>query len=86
MVVINLARAGRRNRPFWHVVVKNSDTARDGRYIEKIGHYDPLDTSHQSCTINLDRFDHWCNVGAKASPRVASLVKNLKRQHEQKAS
>ncbi len=88
MVVIHLARAGRKNRPFYHIVVQSNTAARDGRYIERLGHYNPLDDTHQSCTINLERYDYWCQVGARVSPRVASLAKNAKRKqnNEQKAS
>ena len=76
MVVIHLARAGRRNRPFWHIVVQNNTSPRDGGYIEKLGHYDPLDPKNESCKMDLDRYTYWVGVGAQASNRVKSLAKN----------
>lgn len=79
MVVIRLARGGRRNRPFHQIVVKNKKSSRDGRFIENIGQFDPLDQNKASCKIDLERYDYWIGTGAQASPTVAALAKNARK-------
>ena len=79
MVVIRLSRHGAKNRPFYHVVVADQRFPRDGRYIERLGYFNPLATTAETkLEINLERVDHWVAQGAQASDRVAALVKSLR--------
>ena len=73
-VSIRLRREGAKNRPYYKVVVADSRSPRDGKFIEIIGTYDPKKTDHNS-TIKLDRVEHWISKGARPSDTVRSLVK-----------
>jgi len=76
MVSIRLSRAGAKKRPFYHVVVTDSRNRRDGRYIERIGFFNPVGREHEeNLRIDLERADYWIGQGAKPSERVASLLK-----------
>ena len=76
MVKIRLARAGAKKRPFYHVVVTDSRNGRDGRFIERVGFYNPIATGGEvELQINKERVDHWLSEGAKASERVVHLLK-----------
>lgn len=76
MVKIRLARAGAKKRPFYHVVVADVRNSRDGRFIERVGYYDPIGTEgEEAWRIDLARVDHWLSTGAQTSERVASLIK-----------
>jgi small subunit ribosomal protein S16 len=76
MVVIRLARGGAKKRPFFNVVVADSRNRRDGRFIERVGFYNPIaGGSEESLRLSLDRIDHWTQKGAKLSDTVAGLVK-----------
>ncbi|MDI9335942.1 MAG: 30S ribosomal protein S16 [Gammaproteobacteria bacterium] len=77
MVVIRLARAGAKSRPFYHIVVADKRSPRDGRFIERLGYYNPLKESADSLSINLERLKHWQNTGAQASDTVVKLVKRI---------
>ena len=78
MVVIRLARGGAKKRPFYNVVVADSRTRRDGRFIERIGFYNPgAAASEESLRIAQDRLTYWKGVGAQVSPTVERLVKQL---------
>lgn len=76
MVSIRLARGGSKKRPFYHIVVTDSRNRRDGRYIERIGFFNPV-ASGQSETLRLDtaRAAHWVSKGAQPTERVAKLIK-----------
>jgi len=76
MVKIRLSRTGAKKRAFYHVVVADSRRSRDGRYIERIGFFNPRATGAE-VRLNLDtaRVDHWVGQGAQTSERVAKLVK-----------
>lgn len=77
MVTIRLARAGAKKRPFYHIVVADSRRARDGRYIERIGFFNPIAVGgEESLRIEKERVDHWVSKGAKPSDRVAKLLKD----------
>ncbi len=77
MVVIRLARGGAKKRPFYHVVVADSRRARDSRYIERLGFFNPVASgSAVKFEINAERYAEWVSKGAQPSDRVASLVKN----------
>ncbi len=78
MVVIRLARGGAKKRPFFNLVVADSRRARDGRFIERLGFYDPkAPAGHESLRISLDRVRHWQGQGARLSDTVARLVKQF---------
>lgn len=81
MVTIRLSRGGARGRPFYHVVVSDSRSARNGRYIERLGYFDPLAGDRgDKWRIDLARVDYWIGTGAQVSDRVASLVRDYRRQ------
>jgi len=78
-VSIRLRREGARNRPYYKVVVADSRSPRDGKFIEIIGTYDPKKPDHNS-TLKLDRIDHWISRGAQPSDTVRSLIKQNAKQ------
>lgn len=80
MVTIRLARGGAKKRPFYQVVVTDSRNARDGRFIERVGFYNPLATGNaEELRLDVDRVEHWVAQGATVSERVAGLVKSAKK-------
>jgi len=80
MVSIRLSRAGAKKRPFYHLVVTDSRNRRDGRYIERIGYFNPVGLDHEeNLRVDLERADYWIGQGAQPSDRVASLLKKLRK-------
>jgi len=78
MVVIRLARGGAKKRPFYNMVVADSRTRRDGRFIERIGFYNPIATDkEEGLRIASDRLAYWQQQGAQLSLTAARLVKQL---------
>ena len=78
MVVIRLSRGGASKRPFFNVVVADSRRSRDGKFIERIGFYDPMaPQGRESLRIQMDRINHWQGRGAKLSDTVVRLIKQL---------
>jgi small subunit ribosomal protein S16 len=78
MVVIRLARGGAKKRPFFTIVATESRSARDGRFVERVGFYNPKATETETkFRIAPDRLAHWRSVGAQVSPTVARLVKHF---------
>ncbi len=76
MVVIRLARGGAKKRPFYNLVVADSRTRRDGRFIERIGFYNPMAAANEEgLRVAADRLSYWQQQGAQLSPTVARLVK-----------
>lgn len=76
MVRIRLARGGAKKRPFYHVVVTDRRNRRDGRYIERIGFFNPVATGQeQEIRIDQERANYWVGKGAQVSDRVKSLLK-----------
>ena len=76
MVVIRLSRGGAKARPFYNIVVADKRARRDGRFIERIGFYNPLaKTGEEGLRIAQDRLTHWIGVGATPSDTVARLIK-----------
>lgn len=73
-VRIRLARRGRKKRPFYQIVVADSEAPRDGRFIERIGTYNPLPETAEF-HLNAERFKYWTDNGAKPSDTVRSLMK-----------
>lgn len=79
MVVIRLARGGAKKRPFFNIVVADKRERRDGRFIERVGYYNPSAAeSEQGLVINDERLNHWVQNGAQASDTVARLLKQAK--------
>lgn len=78
MVTIRLARGGTNKRPFYHIVVTNSRSPRDGRYIERLGYYNPV-AAGKSVPLEIasDRIEYWVSKGAQTSDRVAKLLKDF---------
>ena len=80
MVVIRLARGGAKKRPFYQIVVTDSRNARDGRFIERIGFFNPTAQGQaEKLRLDADRFAHWVSQGAQPSERVASLAAQAKK-------
>jgi small subunit ribosomal protein S16 len=80
MVTIRLSRGGAKARPFYNIVVTDSRNKRDGRFIERLGFFNPIAVkAEEPFRIDLDRYHHWLGVGAQASDRVADLVKQAAR-------
>ncbi len=76
MVTIRLARGGAKKRPFYHVVVTDSRNARDGRYIERLGFFNPVaDGKQEALRLDRERVDYWIGQGAQPSERVKALMK-----------
>ncbi len=76
MVVIRLARGGAKNRPFHNIVVADHHNRRDGRFIERLGFYNPMvPEGPENLRLNLDRVNHWKSRGAKASDAVEKLIR-----------
>ena len=84
MVILRLTRGGANKRPFYHVVATNSRNRRDGRFIERVGFYNPVAAGgEEPLRIALDRVSYWQGVGAQLSPAVARLVKDFTKKHGQ---
>lgn len=89
---LRLARAGTKKRPFYHIVVADARSPRDGRFIEKLGTYDPVKADEtQRVVFNTERAQHWLSVGAQPTDRVlrfldtAGLLKRDARNNPNKA-
>ncbi len=81
MVTIRLARGGAKKRPFYHVVVTDSRSRRDGRYIERIGFFNPVARGGEvRLNMDLERVDYWQSHGAQPSERVAGLIKSYRKE------
>lgn len=76
MVTIRMSRGGAKKRPFYQIVVTDSRNRRDGRFIERLGFFNPVARGNEErLRIDRERVDHWLAQGAQASERVASLLK-----------
>jgi small subunit ribosomal protein S16 len=83
MVTIRLARRGAKKCPFYDVVVTDSRNARDGRFIEKVGFFNPVAQGEAiPLELNIERIEYWLSEGAQISDRVKSLVKKYKKSKE----
>lgn len=77
MVTIRLARGGAKKKPFYHITVADSRRARDGRFIERLGFFNPVARGQEErLRLDLDRIEYWKSQGAQISPRVSRLVKD----------
>ena len=75
MVVIRLSRGGSKKRPFYNIVVTDSRNRRDGRFIERVGFYNPVASGNaEGLRVSQDRVSYWVGVGAQLSPAVTRLV------------
>ena len=81
MVIIRLSRGGSKKRPFYHLTVADSKFSRNGRFIERVGFFNPVARGgDEAMRIDLERLDHWVRQGAQLSGRVKQLVKTYKKQ------
>jgi small subunit ribosomal protein S16 len=80
MVTIRLSRGGALKRPFYHIVVTDRRNRRDGRYIERLGFFNPIAAGDElAIKVDLDRVEYWMGQGAQPSDRVAYLVKQYRK-------
>ena len=80
MVTIRLSRGGSKNRPFYHLSVTDSRNSRDGRYIERVGFFNPQARGgEEALRVDQERVDYWLSKGAQLSERVAKLVSEAKK-------
>lgn len=81
MVTIRLSRGGSKKRPFYHITVTDSRNSRDGRFIERVGFFNPVARgAEERLRVESDRIAHWVSLGAQVSDRVASLLKQAETQ------
>jgi small subunit ribosomal protein S16 len=78
MVVIRLARGGAKKRPFYSLVVADSRRAAQGKFLERVGFYDPkAPAGREALRVDMERVTHWSGKGARLSPTVTRLVKQF---------
>lgn len=81
MVVVRLARGGAKKRPFFNVVATDKQNRRDGRFIERLGFYNPVAAeSEHAFSVSTDRVSYWQSKGAQISPTVQRLLKQHAKQ------
>lgn len=87
MVTIRLARGGSKKRPFYHLTVADSHRSRDGRYVERVGFFNPVARGNEErLRVDSQRVEYWVSQGAQLSERVGNLLKAHKQQQEQTAA
>lgn len=87
MVIIRLSRGGSKKRPFYHITVADSRVSRDGRFIERIGFFNPIARgAEENSRVDLERFDHWVKQGAQVSDRVNQIVKQYRKATTQEVA
>ena len=80
MVTIRLSRGGSKKRPFYHLTVTDSRNPRNGRFIERVGFFNPIARGQEErLRVDSERVDYWVSQGAQLSERVASLVKQARK-------
>ncbi len=80
MVTIRLARGGSKKRPFYHIHVADRRVSRDGRFIERLGFFNPIAKgAEEGVRIDLERLDYWVRQGAQVSDRVKKIVKDYRK-------
>jgi small subunit ribosomal protein S16 len=80
MVTIRLTRSGAKKRPFYGIVVTDSRSKRDGRYIERVGFFNPIARGQEEkLRLDLERVTHWISQGAQTTERVAQLIKDAQK-------
>ncbi len=81
MVKIRLTRGGAKKRPFYHIIVTDSRSSRDGRNIERLGYYNPIATGNEKrVELNVERTQHWIGHGAQMTDKVFDLYKQFAKQ------
>ena len=86
MLTIRLARSGAKKRPFFHITVADSRKPRDGRFVERVGFFNPIASGKEvRLNINHERLDYWVSKGAQLSGKVLFLIKEENENSEQKA-
>ncbi|HET8711120.1 MAG TPA: 30S ribosomal protein S16 [Spongiibacteraceae bacterium] len=76
MVTIRLARGGAKKRPFYHLTVTDSRSPRSGKYLERVGFFNPVARgAEERLRVDFERLNHWVGQGAQLSDRVAALIK-----------
>nr|BET44898.1 MAG: 30S ribosomal protein S16 [Candidatus Aschnera chinzeii] len=84
MITIRLSRGGVKKRPFYHIVVTDNRNARDGKFIERLGFFNPITSKNtETIRINLERIKYWKNVGATISIRVLTLIKQYNKRNSE---
>ncbi len=82
MVTIRLARHGAKKSPFYHITVADRSASRDGRFVERVGFFNPVAKGQaEVLRLDLERVDYWMGVGAQPSERVAKLIKRARKDH-----
>lgn len=80
MIIIRLAKGGVKKRPFYQIVVSDCRSARDGKFIERVGYFNPIVNNNiKGIYFNMIRVNHWINQGATISKRVYTLLKHTKK-------
>lgn len=83
MVKIRLTRGGAKKRPFYHIIVTDSRSARDGRNIERVGYFNPVASGNDTpLELNIERVQHWLGHGAQMSEKVSNLYKQALKQSQ----
>jgi len=81
MVVIRMSRGGAKKRPFFHVVAADKRAPRDGRFIEKLGFFNPVASGQaERLNLNVERVEYWLGQGAEPSLRVKALIKEARQE------
>jgi small subunit ribosomal protein S16 len=80
-VVIRLRKEGKKNRPYFRVVVTDKESPRDGRFLEMVGTYNPMG-KQEGMKLKLDRIDHWVGKGAKPSDTVAIFIRKARKANK----
>lgn len=87
MVVIRLSRGGSKKRPFYNIIATDHHNRRDGRFLERLGHYNPMAAaSEREVTVATERVEFWTSKGAQISPTVKRLLKQVARDAERGAA
>jgi small subunit ribosomal protein S16 len=87
MVKIRLTRGGAKKRPFYHIIVTDSRSSRDGRNIERLGYYNPIAAGNEKrIELDLERARHWIGTGAQMTDKVADLYKQAAKQAAEAAA
>lgn len=80
MVKIRLTRGGAKKRPFYHIIVTDSRSARDGRNIERVGYFNPVASGNEKrVEMDVERISHWIGNGAQMTDKVGALFKEAKK-------
>jgi len=80
MIIIRLSRTGNKKKPFYHIVLADKKSPRDGRYVERLGFFNPIASGNAlEMRLNLERIEYWIMNGAKLSTKMHYLIKKYKK-------